>query len=757
MATEQQQPTITRGSELCLGSFQQCLQQSASTSPRELSLVEDQIARFSIWTASIGVFAPGRASMDHRLREVPEVQDVVRGLLDALDDSIQNCLAVLKTLDTTQPERSEGDVVVADGKLDRCLRAIAGEINLLHRLANTIRRASKESQNLRASKFRIEDDDGNDAEPLLQQVFANYVLDRFPGIGDVIRERLASTMLQRRKRILYRRNRYGETPIKPRNTISQPTIKFPTTQPQDVISVDENEVLDASEVVENYSQSVVKSMAVSATTLAPDKFKKASTPSVVSASKTIALGNHEDLIFPPAPVGRIKQKYRKLKRQREEDHKAYLKLLQPFDPDMISEQISDADAKLKRTLEQDWVDCTQAIAEVTCPFCFYALPSQDVVDEKKWKAHVKNDLDAYVCLFEDCDRPDELYNHNDEWIKHMSKHDLRWRCNSKSHGLLQFDMETEYTDHMSKMHGPFTKAQLRVLAERNARTIGPLFKSCPFCGSSDVKGCLEDHIVGHLRHLALKSFPPYSDEGSEDSGSEKGSLGLSQPPSRSTIEKDPDRHLVPVFDDIDDQSRFQGVEPAQRNPYSSWGGFRNYISQFHDGMKRPFSGDKHAYIMFPTTHIPDDKEYQPLPWSQDPSILFVEESLFAGILDQDRRCYEWGCVTKAHELLKSLEDDPIIQSILKSKLEGKGIMSGISVGTPIAAGVAALALSSESHIVPSDSDSPHPGTSPRATPSVDLEESSDELDDIDHEGSEAAVDDSDEEAVLVALLGFLLI
>jgi len=91
MAAEQEQATIAGGAELCLRSFQQCLQQSASVHPRELSLVEDQLARFSIWTASIGVFAPGRASMDHRLREVPDIQDVVRGLLDALDDRIQNC------------------------------------------------------------------------------------------------------------------------------------------------------------------------------------------------------------------------------------------------------------------------------------------------------------------------------------------------------------------------------------------------------------------------------------------------------------------------------------------------------------------------------------------------------------------------------------------------------------------------------------------------------------------------------------------
>jgi len=35
-------------------------------------------------------------------------------------------------------------------------------------------------------------------------------------------------------------------------------------------------------------------------------------------------------------------------------------------------KISAAEAKLQATLESDWKDCCRAIAEVTCPFCFYA-------------------------------------------------------------------------------------------------------------------------------------------------------------------------------------------------------------------------------------------------------------------------------------------------------------------------------------------------------------------------------------------------
>lgn len=95
MEVDQEQITIAGAARQCLISFGQCLQQSVSVHPRGVSLVEDQFARFSLWTSSTGVFAPNRASMDHRLREAPDIQEVVAGLLEALDDHIQNCRYML--------------------------------------------------------------------------------------------------------------------------------------------------------------------------------------------------------------------------------------------------------------------------------------------------------------------------------------------------------------------------------------------------------------------------------------------------------------------------------------------------------------------------------------------------------------------------------------------------------------------------------------------------------------------------------------
>jgi hypothetical protein len=274
-----------------------------------------------------------------------------------------------------------------DEKFNDSVRGMANEISLLHKFSNTIRRASKETQDMKAAKiFRIRDDDGNDAEPFLQGLFANYIRDRFPNVSDNIWQHLASTMLLRRKRILYRRHRYGKTTIKPREVPSQPSIARPKAQTTGIMS-DQPLAQQATSIP---SKSIVQSLAQTATTLSPNSFQKASSPSVVSVSNTVALSDHEELAFPLAPCSGLLRKYRQLKKQREEKHKTYLESLTGYEehdrrPPPFMDLTSATEAIHKKTLEQDWNECLKAIGEVTCPFCFYALPVQDAIDEKKWK------------------------------------------------------------------------------------------------------------------------------------------------------------------------------------------------------------------------------------------------------------------------------------------------------------------------------------------------------------------------------------
>ncbi|KAI4859353.1 hypothetical protein F4820DRAFT_453963 [Hypoxylon rubiginosum] len=641
----QSHATAAESAGSCLRSFQECVQRAASIHPRELSLVEDQLARFSIWIANIKVFASGRASLDHRLREAPDVQDIVIGLFEALAFRIQSCSRCLESLDSKESQKLDESLLEMDPKFDQSIRVIASEISLLHRFSNTIRRASKESQNHKAAEsYHIRDDEGNDAEPFLTELFSYHIRDQFPEVEEDICQRLAATMVLRRKRILYRRSRYGDTAIRTPQIPSQPQVTLPKVRPTVAVpeQPQESEQLQATVAT---SKSAIRSLAQSATTLALDDFHKASVPSVISVSKTVALSNHEDLVFPPAPLGRIERKYKELKKLRKE-------LLEKAG---ILVADGEAKAQLDRIQEYDWSKSVKAIGEVTCPFCFYALPAQDVVDDKKWKLHVKDDLDAYVCMFKDCNSPHELYGHSSSWLKHMREHAMRWRCTSKSHGEVVCESRSDYLSHIKVAHqGKFSDAQLGILADKNCRVMGPLFKSCPLCGKEEVDGIMEDHIVGHLRFLALKSLPTFYDDesGEEDAGSENGSSFASKPRSRSTIRNDPERHTPSTFEDIGDVEEilktFTRTRTETDNKHANPGGYHSHIK-----------------LPYPTIPLLPPPEKDQVEWFSDPSIEFVEDSVFDGIPYVKRRQFEWGFIPVClPEESGSLKDDPILQAFL---------------------------------------------------------------------------------------------
>ncbi|RMJ16559.1 hypothetical protein CDV36_003704, partial [Fusarium kuroshium] len=546
-------PTVAASANQCLESFQQCLFSASSVHPREVSMVEDQLARFSSWATSIGVFAPGSASMDHRLRYASEVQSVVTGLLESLNYRVQTCSKALAQL----AESSSTDAsTTANDRLAQSFLDIAAEISRLNKISNTIRRASKDTQVLKASNFQIKDDDGENVETLLLKHFKRHIGDWFPGISPTIRQRLARAMLLRRKRILYRRHRQGNTSIHSDNTISQTSVTLPDAQAGAASQVQaKSRQHGGKSAIEKSATKVAPSQVKSATTLAPEKFKMvSSTPSIVSATRTIASGKHQVLTYPPAPGFAAKRRYEKLKKKR-----------------IIEAAESSTESSLKELLEAD----LRAIGEITCPYCLYALPAAEVFDDRKWQNHVKNDLDPYVCIFETCDQADVLYTHSDEWLGHLHQHGKVWRCSSHRE-MGSFSTLEDYMRHMREVHDTkLSDRQLRVVANRNSRKATKLFPSCPLCGreESEVDGRLEDHLAGHLRSLALKSLPSYQDEIPDDVADENNSIDGSRPQSRSTLrEMEEEKEMLQ-----------EGAE----NPWDHW------TPQLTQGISVNFLGDIH--------------------------------------------------------------------------------------------------------------------------------------------------------------------
>ncbi|RAK75252.1 uncharacterized protein BO72DRAFT_529568 [Aspergillus fijiensis CBS 313.89] len=507
MENEQSYVSITTAARIFLDSIQQCIQQPVNLGPREIMLLQDQLGRFSIWASETGVFAPRRASLDHRLRYVPEIQRLVRGLLETLDDHLHHYL-------TQQNE-------------ERDLSAIAKDLTLLHRLSNTIRRASRESQNLRAAEhFRIEDEEGVDVGAAWRDTFAAEVIRRkWPACDDWLRERLASAMLLRRKRVLYRRFRHDKARM-------DQSVPGRDAEDQGQKPEADHEHVKKRETTSARSASGSRAT-TSATTLNPEQFRKASAPSVLGTTRTTRMNTQEESLYPPAPKGEIIKRLETLEKERStsiEDS---------------GQHSSGQDAELSR--REKIIADRHAIlrnSEVVCPYCCCTLSGADVMDDRKWRNHLKHDLDAYVCLFEECATETILYSHSEEWLNHLREHKVRWRCTAKAHGILIFEDQADYLDHIRNKHKG-SESQLRHLTERGSQPSGPLFVICPLCNAEAAKLNIpvEDHIASHLRYLALQSLPfvEYNAQASGEDGSLPSSDG--ERGSRSTLDDDFDGDL----------------------------------------------------------------------------------------------------------------------------------------------------------------------------------------------------------------------
>ncbi|KAK2811629.1 hypothetical protein FQN50_001971 [Emmonsiellopsis sp. PD_5] len=545
----QEGSTIAGSAGKCLESFNECLANFSLLPPRQQSGIEDQLGRFSIWTSNIGVFASTRASLDYRLRDVEDVHRLVQGLLWILNEHIQRY--------PSADGYNQKSKISAIDSIDAVVTDISGEISLLHQLSNTIRKAGSERHNLKAAtSFVIKDEHGNDIGPIFMNHFAMGIIQRkFPSCDKVIQTRLAAAMLLRRKRILYRCSRDRQSPS--RNTPSAPQLMdpkrgitgadFQPTQHQFSRSLGPK-ISDAKS-----TPSIAESPTMTATTLHMNEWKKASTPSVISESKTISLSHHEELEFPPAPTGPLLRKFRILKEQRRAKHRERLNSLPnfslykknngnpPLKPNVLDQlKFLNLESDLEEETKRDRKDCYNSNVEVVCPYGCCALSSADVMNDRKWREHVKHDLYPYVCLFETCDTPDTLYNHSEDWLKHMGQHQLQWLCAVKSHDVLIFNNQSEYEEHMSMRH-KVSKSQAALLAERSSRPSRQIFVSCPLCGYSNSSSSLDGHIATHLRYLALKSLP-FTDDGTNDSGSDEMVVDSDKiyQQHRSTIADDPE-------------------------------------------------------------------------------------------------------------------------------------------------------------------------------------------------------------------------
>lgn len=80
---------LCRRTEECLSLFQDASRHQALADD---DWFEDRAADFVWWSYGLKAQKNGRSSLDYRLRDRPDIQKVIAGLLDSLAQALKECL-----------------------------------------------------------------------------------------------------------------------------------------------------------------------------------------------------------------------------------------------------------------------------------------------------------------------------------------------------------------------------------------------------------------------------------------------------------------------------------------------------------------------------------------------------------------------------------------------------------------------------------------------------------------------------------------
>jgi hypothetical protein len=185
--------------------------------------------RFSIWGAHLGVFARKSQCLDTRLRDLPDLQDLVARLLDILRRSLQQCKNEANSEEEVDKTPIGFDESNCKASIQTAaLTAIDNTLSRLNRLGVTIRRSSRDKIDTRAKTFAAALDLDSFAYLCAKAVHALY-----PGAHQSLKDYLSKSMIDRYAKMRFFNSRHNklETRREPRFGLS-PILEVPNNETQ---------------------------------------------------------------------------------------------------------------------------------------------------------------------------------------------------------------------------------------------------------------------------------------------------------------------------------------------------------------------------------------------------------------------------------------------------------------------------------------------------------------------------------------------
>ncbi|THV52280.1 hypothetical protein BGAL_0083g00020 [Botrytis galanthina] len=533
--------------------------------PHLRSELENELGRFKIWAGNLGVFAPGRASVDYRLRDDADVKEILVQMLDRLRQSTKQAMDPPVILEEEAEEENEKDynsdsssedsmAISLDNESDAgsetddlpslhsvdvvatALNTIKDTITRLYRLSTIIKKPSSANENVKVANFIAKDEAS--AELVEFQNSVRWQIEfRFPDASPTLLNRLVEAAVFRRRKLEYR-ERHKEKlkqgversfssdlvlPLIPKSTVIRsagaqhrgtPILRQQANSARGSISTMNYSATEASSINRLKFASYPKSVAISGITRS-------------------AVARREQLDIPAPP--------------------------------------SKSEGEVK---------------EAVCPYCFRIVDKEDMI-QARWKRHVLRDIEPYVCLFDGCNKSTGYFATVEDWVNHMQwQHAVVWCCQVPGHESTVYRSEEEFKHHLREEHkNAFNETQLSIIVKKASQPTSDLFGSsalasngngneshsagaCPLCpfsvdipernalpdnlevakASLPVSKELCDHIAAHMEAIALLSLPErddLDDANTNERQSENTYHSLDQdtvdlPPIASIIENDDD-------------------------------------------------------------------------------------------------------------------------------------------------------------------------------------------------------------------------
>ncbi|KAF6234027.1 hypothetical protein HO173_007857 [Letharia columbiana] len=462
--------------------------------------------RFELWAVNLGLFVVGHGSLDYRVREADRLAQTIRRFLQELMDSLAEVIQMRigggdeqspdddnnddnddnddgSGDDDDDPEAEESDSEPSsdddteESDLDLLLDGVRDPIDRLYKVSTKIRNPSSRLGSSRATNHQqIDEETGVDFLRAIEQadyehirsLFLQYQKARALQERDTVEptkdthgaadffliRRVARANVRRRQQFAYRKMHREKLARQARASISTQSVFTPGTEIPSQPSFDRH--VSNSSFIPQAELAPPAASVTTATNLNLARLELVDNQSMFTVSEyapSTWQPARDAVAFPPAPTTQSGEKF------------------------------------------------------FECPYCF-TFCSRGALAAKAWKAHLIHDLSPYICTYEDCRNPDQLYDDRHDWAHHENScHRKVWRC--PEHSGQVFTLLGTYREHLRNEHtdyGDDASANRIIRASESIMTATD--RPCPVCSIVfDTPRALQNHIALHLERFSLFSLP----------------------------------------------------------------------------------------------------------------------------------------------------------------------------------------------------------------------------------------------------------